>query len=185
MKNDPTFTGSSVYIRGLEHEDLALRPKWFNSPDIYKTLLIDLPITTASTEAWFRKSLETPGKKNFSICTIDADRVIGMTGLLDIDYLHSRAQFYMTIGEKEFWGRHIPDEVIPMVLEYGFTGHHLNKIYLWTIPANARARHVYERNGFVQEAVMKEHYFCRGRFNDLIQHGITRTAWEALRESKG
>lgn len=185
MINDPRFIGDKVYLRGLEHGDLFLRPKWLNSPEIYSTLLIDLPITMASTEVWFRRSLENPSKKNFSICVKQTDQVIGMTGLLNIDYKHCRAQFYLTIGEKEFWGQHIPDEVIPMVLDYGFVEHHLNKIYLWTIPENKRARHVYERNGFVQEGVLKEHYFCRGQFHDLIQHGMLRKDWEVIRNKKG
>lgn len=46
--------------------------------------------------------------------------VIGITGLRDINIRHLRARFYITIGNKDFWGKHIHDEVIPLILEYGF-----------------------------------------------------------------
>ena len=178
---DDNFLGKQIYLRGLEEEDLVLRPKWFNSSEINKTLLMDYPITYASTLNWFRKSLMDNSKVNLSICDRENDKVIGMTGLLNINRRHMHAQFYITIGETEYWGRRIPDEVIPLVLKYGFAEQNLNKIYLWTIPENARARKVYERNGFVKEAEMKDHFYCRGRLNAIIQHRITRDEWSQIK----
>lgn len=175
---DDIFVGNQIYLRGLEYEDLPLRPKWFNDPEINKTLLMDFPISLASTHAWFQKSQQNINVVNLSICCKQTDQVIGMTGLLDINRRHRQAQFYITIGEKDYWGRKIPNEVIPMVLRYAFVDQDLNKVYLWTIPNNERARRVYERNGFVQEAEMKEHFFCRGSLQDIIQHRILRSEWK-------
>jgi diamine N-acetyltransferase len=170
-----------IYIRGVEREDLVLRPRWFNDPEVNRTLMIDVPVSYAQTESWFNRSLQDETKLNFSICFAATHQVIGMTGFLAIDKTHRRAQFYMTIGEKDYWGRRIPDEVIPLMLSYGFTELYLNKIYLYTIPFNVRARKVYERNGFTQEAVMREHHYCRGGSQDLIQHGVVKSDWLATR----
>ncbi|MGI6386012.1 MAG: GNAT family N-acetyltransferase [Desulfomonilia bacterium] len=173
------FSGIGVYLRGLEENDLTLRPKWFNDPEINRTLLMDYPISLATTMAWFRRAAQEQhhSRIDLSICDTATDRVIGMTGLLRIDRRHLHAQFYMTIGEKDYWGRHIPDEVIPMVLRYAFGNLNLNKIYLWTIPANTHARRVYERNGFVQEACMAQHFYCRGALQDIYQHRILKEEW--------
>lgn len=171
------FDGRLIYLRPLERADLALRPKWFNDPEINKTLIIDIPISLAQTELWFERSIQDASKLNLSICSKKTNQVIGMTGLIQINLRHLNAQFYITIGEKAYWGHRIPDEVIPMVLDHGFTELNLHKIYLWTIPANSRARKVYERNGFTKEAEMKEHYYCRGDFQDIIQHRVLRSEW--------
>lgn len=182
---DPLFVGRQIYLRGLEHEDLVLRPKWFNDPEINRTLLMDFPISKASTEEWFRRASQKTNVLNLSICDKQTDSVIGMAGLLQIDQTHRHAQFYMTIGEKSFWGRRIPDEVIPIVLRYAFTYRNLQKVYLWTIPSNDRARHVYERNGFIKEAHMRSHYFCNGASQDLIQHSILIDEWAKGNEIAG
>jgi RimJ/RimL family protein N-acetyltransferase len=169
--------GNQIFLRPLEKEDLIYRPKWFNDPEINKTMLISIPIGYSQTLQWFERSLKDPTKLNLSICDITSNKVIGMTGLLNINHLHQNAQFYITIGEKEYWGKKIPDEVIPLVLEHGFMELNLNKIYLWTINSNERARKVYERNGFDLEAVMKQHYFCRGKFQDLYQQAVLKEEW--------
>ena len=176
---EPDLTSTRIYLRGLEEEDLKLRPKWFNDPEINKTLLMDYPVSYATTLAWFKRivSEQHHTRLDLSICEKETNRVIGMTGLLQIDRRNMNAQFYMTIGEKEYWGQHIPGEVIPMVLNYAFINLNLNKVYLWTITANKHARSVYEGYGFIQEALMEQHFYCRGGLQDIYQHRILREEW--------
>ena len=171
-QNKDLFDAKTVYLRGLELDDLVHRPVWFNDPEINHTLLMDYPISYAKTLDWFHRSIKENKSINLSIIDKKAKIVIGMTGLLNIDYRNSNAQFYITIGNKDFWGQNIATQVIPRVLEYGFKHHRLHKIYLWTIPENSKARKVYERNGFKEEAHMREHYLCRGERKDIIQHAI-------------
>jgi len=173
------FDGKQIYVRPLEEDDLALRVKWVNDPEIHNTLMFDYPLSLARTTQWFRNTLMDSSKANFSIVDRAGGNVIGMTGLLDIDLKNRRAQFYITIGEKEYWGRKIADEVIEIILRYGFTEIGLNKIYLYTLSNNERARKVYERNGFTQEGVLREHHYCAGKLQDLHQHGILKREWES------
>ena len=175
------FDGSQIYLRPLEREDLPLRVKWVNDPEVRRTLMFDYPVSLAKTQRWFNDSLMDDRKRNFSVLWRETDQVVGMTGLIEIEVKHRRAQFYLTIGEKDFWGRRIAAEVIPIVLHYGFVELNLNKIYLYTIPDNDRARKVYQRNGFVPEGVLRQHYFCVGQFQDLHQYGILRSEWEKIR----
>lgn len=166
-----------IFLRPLEKEDLVLRPKWFNDPEINNTLLMSIPIGYSQTLKWYENSLKDNSKLNLSICDIETEKVIGMTGLLNINHLHQNAQFYITIGEKEYWGKRIPDEVIPLVVTHGFDELNLIKVYLWTINSNDRARKVYERNGFELEGIMKRQYFVRGKHQDLYQHAILKETW--------
>ena len=129
--------------------------------------MFDWPLSLSGTEKWFDMQDLDPKKRNFMIISKDSNLPIGITGLIDIDFRHLRGQFYMTIGEKDYWGKRIPDESIPLVLNYGFNELGLNRIYLYTLNNNERARKVYERNGFINEGTLRKHYFCVGEYQDL------------------
>ena len=168
------ITTKNICLRLLEREDLPLRVKWLNDPEIVKTLVSDFPVSLAKTEAWFNKVLFDDTKVNFSIVHRATKKVIGMTGFLQVDTKHSKAQMYITIGESDHHGKRYPDEIIPAILEYGFFELNLNKVYLWTILDNERGRVFYERNGFVREAEMHQHMYCRGKYQTIIQHRVLK-----------
>jgi len=174
-----------IYLRLLEKEDLSSRVRWVNDKEVRKSLMFDWPLSISKTEKWFQNQLMDDTKINFSIIHKETGRLVGMTGLIDINIKHKRAQFYMTIGEKDFQGMRLPDENIPMVLEYAFEELGLNKVYLYTIDINDKARHVYLRNGFKAEGVLREHYFCVGQLRDLHVYSVLRKEWlETIKSQK-
>jgi len=111
-----------------------------------------------------------------------SDNLIGMTGLIDLSYRHRRAQFYITIGEMSAWGKGYSKEVIPLVLEFAFIELGLEKVYLFTFDNNGKARTIYEKMGFKQEAFMRKQYFLHGKLNDLFQHSILKEEYVMLYE---
>lgn len=169
--------GRRVYLRLLEKEDLPYRVKWINDEEISKNVSFDWPVSLAKTQTWFQNSLMDKSKVNFSIIDKKSNKLIGMTGLVNINYIHSRGEFYITIGEKDFWGKHLPDEIIPLVLEYGFIELGLNRIYLSTFDHNKRAQKVYKRNGFVYEGRLRNHQFHKGAFRDYLIYSILKEEW--------
>lgn len=164
-----------VYLRMLEKKDLEYRVSWFNDPEIYQNLLSDYPVSYAKTDAWFQKNLFDESKMHFSICLNSTNELVGMTGLLQIDKKNSHAQMYITIGNKKFRGLGLASEIISILLNYAFFEQNLNKIYLWTITSNERARKVFEKNGFIQEASMQDHLYCRGQYQTIIQHRVLKS----------
>lgn len=174
--------GEKVYIRLIEKQDLKLRTEWVNDEEVRRTLMFDWPLSLSGTEKWFQNQLLNNTRKNFIIVWNENNKPIGITGLRDINYKHSRAQFYMTIGEKDYWGMRIPDEVIPLILEYGFNELGLRRIYLYTLENNERARKVYRRNGFKDEGILREHYFCVGKHQDLYVMSILRSEWQSIQK---
>jgi len=171
------FDGKQVFVRPLEQEDLPLRVKWVNDPDVRKTLTFEYPLSLARTQQWFSKVLMDDTKRHFTIVHKETGQAIGMTGLIQIDVRHRRAEFYITIGAKDFWGKRIADEIIAIMLHYGFAELGLNRIYLTTLPSNERARKVYERSGFVFEGILRKHYFCHGEFQDAHVHAVLKPEW--------
>ena len=170
--------GKSVYLRLLSQDDLRSRVLWINDEDNIKTLLFDWPTSYEKTLKWYNNVLFDNSKFHLSIVDGQTDVLIGMTGLLNIDRINHHAQFYLTIGNKQYRGKHIPDEVIPLVLEYGFQELELKKIYLYTLPNNDRARFVYERNGFCLDGILRQQVYCRCKQQDLYVHSILKDEFE-------
>lgn len=170
--------GNTVYLRLLSQEDLKDRVTWINDEENIQTLLFDWPTSIEKTQKWFGNVVFDNSKLNLSIVDIDSNELVGMTGLLNIDRINHHAQLYITIGNKKYRGKHLPDEVIPMVLEYGFVELELKKIYLYTLPNNERGRYVYERNGFKLDGILRQQVYCRGKQQDLYVHSILRTEFE-------
>jgi diamine N-acetyltransferase len=169
-----------IYLRLIEREDCIHRTNWVNDEEIRQTLMFEWPLSLSGTYKWFDMQLLDNTKKNFVIVSKENQQVIGMTGLIDIDYKHLRGQFYLTIGDKEYWGKRIPDESIPLILQYGFNELGLNRIYLYTLNNNERARKVYMRNGFKFEGILREHYFCVGKHQDLHVMSILKSEWKEM-----
>lgn len=170
--------GNTVYLRLLSQEDLISRVSWINDEENIQTLLFDWPTSIEKTQKWFSNVVFDSSKLNLSIVDKETDELIGMTGLLNIDRINHHAQLYITIGNKKYRGKRLPDEVIPLVLEYGFTELELKKIYLYTLPNNERGRHVYERNGFKLDGILRQQVYCRGKQQDLYVHSILKSEFE-------
>ena len=171
--------GERVYLRLLSQDDLRARVEWINDEENIKTLLFDWPTSYEKTLKWYNNVVFDNSKLNLSIVDKNNETLIGMTGLLNIDRNNHIAQLYITIGNKNYRGQRLPDEVIPLVLEYGFTELELKKIYLYTLPNNERGRHVYERNGFKQDGILRQQVYCRGRQQDLYVHSILKEEWQS------
>lgn len=163
-----------IYLRLLEAEDLPLRVKWVNDPEVRQFLMFDYPLSLSKTKAWFNSGLLQSDKVHFSIVDKATDQVIGMTGLLDLTYKHGRAQMYITIGEEAYRGKGLAKEVIPALLRYAFIEHNLNKVYLYTLTNNARGRKVYEGVGFSPDGCLRKHYYCVGELQDIYVHSILK-----------
>lgn len=170
--------GNTVYLRLLSQDDLKDRVSWINDEENIQTLLFDWPTSYEKTLKWYQNAIFDAAKLHLSIVDRETDALIGMTGLLNIDRINHHAQFYLTIGNRAFRGRRLADEVIPLVLEYGFKELELKRIYLYTLPNNARARHVYERNGFQLDGILRQQVYCRGQQQDLYVHSILKNEFE-------
>lgn len=170
--------GKSIYLRLLSQEDLKDRVEWINDEENIQTLLFDWPTSYEKTLKWYSNAIMDNAKLHFSIVDKETNELVGMTGLLNIDRINHHAQFYLTIGNKKYRGKHLPDEVIPLVLEYGFSELELKKIYLYTLPNNDHARKVYERNGFTLDGILRQQVYCRGKQQDIFVHSILKSEFE-------
>lgn len=168
---------NEIYLKSIEREDLKERINWINNINNHEILGFDWPISLAKTEKWFQNQLSDSSKLNFSIFLKDTNKIIGMTGLLNIDIRNLKAEFYVTIGDEKYRGKGFARQIIELVLEYGFLELGLNKIYLTTFEENKKAQKIYEKNNFKLEGILRKDKFHMGQLKNIYVYSILKDEW--------
>jgi ribosomal-protein-alanine N-acetyltransferase len=173
VKN-PFLVGPTLYLRPLERADAALLTRWFNDPAVKRSLWIHRPLTLEHEEASIEKLTSDVNTLMLGIARQDDDRMIGMTGLQQIDFKDRNAELAIVIGEAEEWGRGLGTEATRLVVGHAFGTMNLHRIWLQVFEDNARAIGAYEKVGFRREGLLRQALFREGRYWDVAMMGILR-----------
>jgi len=161
--------------RPITIEDLNLRQKWLNDPGVYRFLGFQVRQGTNLEfhQKWFKKYFEDEksGERKIFIVS-DGEKPIGQVGLLDINKDDKNACLYIVIGEKEYRGKGLSQEILRFICNYGFNDLGLHKIYLEVHADNIAGVKAYEKFGFVEEGFFKENVFANGKYRDEIRMAL-------------
>lgn len=162
----------NVSIRKFEKRDIPNKVKWINDPANNAFLHYDLPLEIGKTEAWFEKNKDRTDRYD-AVIEVDGTPV-GLIGLLSVDNINKKAEYYVALGEREYLGTGVAGRALSMMIEYAFTEMGLNRIYFYTEVDNVAAAKSCERMGFRREGLLKNDLFSKGRFVDRYVYGITK-----------
>lgn len=176
------LTGS-VTVRKPEPRDVDALLPIKNDPEIAALL-------AGTTRAWSRADLiawvthhRTAPDEAFFVIADDRDLAIGHVALYRIDPGTGTAEFGILLGDRAVWGRGVGTQVTRFTIEYGFDVLGLRRIYLEVLDTNERARHVYEKLGFVVEGRLREHQVRNGRHVDVLVMGLLRDDYQRAQEA--
>ncbi len=172
--------GTLVRLRPLNRSDAAHFTRWYADPALLHWLhLSEGPPVTPET--WLMA--HERGVEDASIIAwmieVHEGSQIGHLGLNHIDPVHFRAELYIAIGEQSHWGKGYGSDAIRLVLRYGFEHLDLRRIELITDADNERGIRCYEKCGFVQEGLLRQHRLRYGKPLDMLQMAVLRQDWEA------
>lgn len=163
----------NVVLREFEENDIPLKVEWINNPANNKFLHYDLPMRVDKTIKWFH---EKDNNRRID-CIIEYEGIpVGVIGLLQIDRVNSKAEYYITIGETSFKNKGIATKATKAIINYGFNILQLHKIYLTVDSRNESAIKLYEKSGFKLEGYFKDDLFCNRKveFIDRKRYAIIR-----------
>lgn len=163
----------SVTIRSFKREDIPYKVAWVNDSENNRFLHYDLPLEVWKTEKWFEGILE---KEDRFDATILSDGIpVGVIGLLNIDQVNWKAEYYILVGDCKKTG--VATKASRLILDYGFSELGLNRIYLFTETGNIPAQRLFEKVGFIREGIFRHDIKSHGRFVDRFVYGILREDW--------
>lgn len=167
---------NKIVIRDFEKEDIVNKVRWINNPENSQYLHYNLPLKVDETIEWF---LKRDISKRCD-CVIEYESIpVGLIGLLNIDYINRKAEFYISMGETEYKRKGIATVATKLIIQYAFENLNLNKVYLNVDRDNIMACKLYEKVGFRCEGIFEKDMFHRGEFIDRMRYGIIKQTYYA------
>jgi ribosomal-protein-alanine N-acetyltransferase len=178
--------GSKIYLRPLERSDLnATYLGWLNDAEVTRYLETGaFPTTMQDLEKFYQGVTGSRTEVIFAIADGKSHKHIGNVKLGPIDWVHHRAMFGIMIGEKDYWGKGMGEEVTRLIVEYAFSRLNLRRIGLVVFEEHEPAVRCYQKIGFKVEGCLREQMFHEGKYKNHLYMGLLRSEYKPERASK-
>jgi len=171
--------GNKIVLRDVQKNDMINKVRWFNDPQVNKTLLLEESLDLNRTLKWFEEHAGDDARREFIVESTQGES-IGITGLLHINRRHGTAECYCIIGEKAYWGKGIGTEVHKLLVDWGFKNLGLNKIWADIRAENIAIVKVIEKLGFKVEGTLRQERIIDGSRIDVVRIGLLRDEFYQL-----
>lgn len=170
------LSGKKVYLRQIEEKDLSQLVAFDNEENIRILGDDDIPYPTSIKNLESFLNANELGK-NFAICKVNEDTLIGSIAVYSVNYQNSNCEIGITIS-KDFQGNGFGREAMEILIHFIFMYLPMNKIKLQVFAFNPKAIHLYESLGFKHEGTLKEEIFRFSTFQDLENYALLRKNWK-------
>lgn len=160
----------SLKLRALEKDDLSFLHQLFNDSSVMDFWFEESYMTLEYLKESFDKNKNDAETREFMLTNDNGDN-IGYVGLFEIHQRHRHAEFGIMI-DPTHQGKGYAAEATTLAVQYAFSVLNLHKLYLIVADVNQKARHVYQKIGFQEEGILREHFFVGGKYHDAIMMNI-------------
>jgi len=167
-------SGKYVSIRQITQGDTNNIVRWRNNPNVLRNFIDQQKITFESHEKWLETKVFTGEVIQFIIQDNETKTDIGSVFIRDIDMNHRHGEFGIFIGEDDFRGKGRGTEACLLICKYSFEQVGLERIYLRVLANNSGAIRSYQKVGFVEEGVFRNHVIVNGKKSDLMFMGLLK-----------
>lgn len=165
------LTGKSVYLRGLEEDDLVHLKEWLCNEKV--THYLEFGAWPPSIEQLTKQYVsDTKNEVSFLVLSKNRDKPIGWGGLYEINWIKRSAELRFFIGETKFWNMTIALESFKLLLDYSFKKLNLHKVTAGANVENKNSWKIIERVGFVKEGTLRDAVFRNGKYYDAYIYSI-------------
>jgi len=186
MGNDRAkfLSGSQVFLRPIEKDDLKKLYIWFNDPEIRGLTGEVFPTSQTGMDEYLTKLQMDSSRVWFGIALQEDDQLIGEAGLLRMFPAWRTTDLSIIIGEKIFWRRGYGNEAMELLLDYAFGYLNFHRVAIGVVGTNERALHFYERIGFKQEGVQRDGYYYAHEYQDFVMMSLLENEYRETRKQK-
>jgi UDP-4-amino-4,6-dideoxy-N-acetyl-beta-L-altrosamine N-acetyltransferase len=169
----------SLRLRRVEPADSVSLLAWRNSPEVAAHMYTDHLISAEEHARWLAGALEAQDRRYWIIEAEGAP--VGLANLARIDRTARRCDWAYYLGEPATRGQGLGAQIEYVVLRHVFETLGLNKLWCEVLVANDAVWKLHQSFGFVREALLRDHVFKDGRFQDVVGLGMLRSEWALAR----
>lgn len=159
-----------IKIRKFNEKDIPYKVKWINDERNNTYLHYDLPLKEDKTLVWFKNNKDRTDRLDLTI-TFN-NKPAGVIGLLNVDSINRKAEYYICIGEEKYKGKGLAYNASKLLFEYACNELNLNKIYLYTEVNNIAAQRLFKKIGFVREGLLRQDLIYNNNKIDRYIYGL-------------
>lgn len=166
-----------IYLREICFNDLNSINKWRNNAELIASLESPFRYINFETDKnWFENYMHN--RTNNVRCVFHSDEspddIIGSIGLLNIDPINRKADFYLMIGDKKYQGKGFGSQATVQILQHAFLNLNLNRVQLTVLENNEHAIKLYVKVGFKTEGIQRQSVYKNGNYIDMILMSILK-----------
>lgn len=171
------YEGRLVRLRGFRDGDEQYFAEWMNDESFSRLAAGGgrMPMTEAGAREW----ISWHESDAFAVETLDDSRLIGVCTYSELQERSGSCRVGFMVGSESDRGRGYGADMAEILLTFLFREKNLRKVGLEVLSFNGRAVALYERLGFVREAVYRDRVFTDGCYWDEYAYGMLREEFEA------
>ncbi len=152
------FESERITFRPLDTDDASIFYQWAKDKQVTQYSLSSFAYPQSKTDIsnWLLTINNTDKSVSFGVCCKSSGRLIGYAGIASISALNRCGEYFILIGNKEYWGKGIGTEITSCVTQYGFETLGLHRIELTAFSNNQGAIKAYTKAGYQKEGVMRQ-----------------------------
>lgn len=110
----------------------------------------------------------------WGIALKDSNKIIGTCCIGDFDEVSKRCEIGYHLSSS-YWNRGYMTEALRAMVRFGFERGNTNRIEAFVTPGNYGSVTVLKKLGFIEEGLLRERDFFKGKFQDGIVLGMLRS----------
>lgn len=163
--------GEQIQLRIAVRADIELKVRWYNDPDVSKTLVLPEKLELQKTYEWFKSVQRSDTRKDWVIETLEG-KAIGLIGIKEINKNNKSGSLYIVIGEKDYWGKGIGYEAEMLAIHYCFKHLGLHRVTTGILENNPKSITIINKIGFLHDGIFRDEYFADNRYYNLHRYSI-------------
>lgn len=165
-------------LRKLLEKDIDKMLEWMKDDEVSRYFRTSFSAFTREDVERFIADSFTENNRHFAIVN-DKDEYQGTVSLKNISKEDHNAE-YAIVLRRQSQGMGYARLATKEIMHYAFDELNLQRVYLNVLKENEHARRFYEKVGFVQEGIFRQHWCVRGQFYDLYWFAINKSEFKRL-----
>ncbi|CAM3808077.1 GNAT family N-acetyltransferase [Mesobacillus thioparans] len=178
----PILETERLVLRKVMNEDASSIFKYMSNEEVMKYYGLEPfeSINDALDEiAWYQSIHNNRTGRRWGITLKEQGVVIGSCGFHNIVSKHFRSEIGFELSQ-DLWGKGIAAEAVEAIINYGFQHMNFQRIEALIEPPNCSSQKLVEKLGFINEGLLRDYEFTRGKFDDLFMYSLLKQDFDKI-----